>query len=76
MNALQVMMAFLFNKYYNEKNEITNNNFKIKKFLEFENCAEKIKIDFIKVNKIYNIKGLEEKTIIMKKNNINIIASI
>ena len=70
MNALPVIMAFLFNKYYNEKNEITFNNFKIKKFLKFGNCVDKI--DFIKVNKIYNIKGLEDKTIIIKKNNISI----
>ena len=67
MDTLPIIMSFLLSKKFNKKMKLPNEDFMDKK--NFKSIHEINK--FIKKEDIFNLNGLEDKTIRLIKNNIN-----
>ena len=67
MNTLPIVMSFLFSKKFNKKMKLPN-----KDFIDIEYFKSIYEVNkFIKKEDLFNISGLEDKTIRIIKNNIN-----
>ena len=67
MNTLPIVMSFLFSKKFNKKMKLPN-----KDFIDIEYFKSIYEVNkFIKKEDLFNICGLEDKTIRIIKNNIN-----